>query len=173
MTTGRSGSGLCPTRDTRPSWVPNFQTRRQPLRKSDQIVQFLSKSGQVSIGVDYLENDENSAKKIWKTVESGKKILKNGRNRPDLAKSNEILAIFGKILARSSEENSKLVGSTQKNLKTRWENDGLVGSGFSDLRGGDPISDPLILGFGEWNPLLTAGVVSSVGGGSSSIGGRG
>ena len=32
-------------------------------------------------------------RKFWKTVEI----------RPDLAKSNEILAIFGKILARSSE----------------------------------------------------------------------
>ena len=51
-------------RPTRPSRVPNFQTHRQPNRKSDRMRRFLPESGRVSVGVDYLENGENSAKKI-------------------------------------------------------------------------------------------------------------
>ena len=79
-------------RSTRPSWVPNFQTCRWPIRKSDQIGQFLPESGRVLVGVEYLENGENPAKKIWKTAKSGKKILKNGRN---LARSHQIQRDLG------------------------------------------------------------------------------
>ena len=68
MIRGDHGSvwvGFVPNlRLNRPSWVPIFQTRRQPVRKSDQIRRFLPESGRVSIGVDYLENGENPAKKI-------------------------------------------------------------------------------------------------------------
>ena len=107
MIRGDHGSvwvGFVPNlRPNRPSWVPIFQTRRQPVRKSDQIRRFLPESGRVSIGVDYLENGENPAKKIWKTAVSSEEILKNGRNPARSHQSNEILAIFGKILARSSK----------------------------------------------------------------------
>ena len=51
-------------RPTRPSRVPISQTRRRPVRKSDRIGRFLPESGRVSVGVDYLENGENPAKKI-------------------------------------------------------------------------------------------------------------
>ena len=63
VTTGRSGSGLCPTRD-RPDQV-GFQIFRPAANQSEnRIRRFLPESGQVSIGVDYLENGENPAKKI-------------------------------------------------------------------------------------------------------------
>ena len=48
-----------------------------------------------------------------------------------------------------------------------------IGSVFSRLRGGDSIFDPLILDFGEQNPLPTTGVVSSVGDRLGSVGGNG
>ena len=48
-----------------------------------------------------------------------------------------------------------------------------IGSVFSRLRGGDSIFDPLILDFGEQNPLPTAGAIGSVGSRSGSIGSSG
>ena len=65
---------------TRPSWVPNFQTRRRPISKSDRTGRFLPEWCRVTVGVDYLENGENPAKKIWKTIESNENNFKNGRN---------------------------------------------------------------------------------------------
>ena len=87
---GRSGSGLCPTRD-RPDQV-GFQIFRPA---ADQLENRIGSNGSCRkvVGVDYLENGKKLARKFWKTVEI----------QPDLAKSNEILAIFGKILATSSE----------------------------------------------------------------------
>ena len=97
-------SGLCPTRD-RPDQV-GFQIFRTAADQSEnrigsngscqKVVE--SRSGLIiwktaSIWPRKYEKQQNPARKFWKTVEI----------RPDLAKSNEILAIFDKILARSSE----------------------------------------------------------------------
>ena len=109
VTMGQSGSSLCPTRD-RPDQV-GFQIFRPVADQSENQIRLDSsyrkvvgsRSGLIiwktaRIQPRKYEKRQNPARKFWKTVEIWL----------DLTKSNEILAIFGKILARSSEISPEL-----------------------------------------------------------------
>lgn len=96
------------------------------------------------------------------------------------SKSSEILGIFNKIWARSREILLDLaqifLKISQNSLDQQHlagKTDGPVDSGFSDLRGGDPTSDPPISVFGERNPMPTAKAGGLVGRGSSSVDSKG
>ena len=136
--------------------------------ESDQASRSFNRCQADRVRVEDLENNNNPTRKDEKQPNSDEnKIAK----RP---KSGEISTIFGKILARSSEISPYLTRSSRKKIPVSQENTTeLVGSNFSDLRGGDLIPDPSISVFGERNPSLTAGTVGSVGNGLGSVGGGG
>ena len=104
VSTGRSGLGLCPTCD-QPDQV-EFQIFKPTANQTENRIGWDgscrkvvgSRSGLIiwktaRIRPRKYEKRQNPARKFWKTIEI----------QPDFAKSNEILAIFGKILAGSSE----------------------------------------------------------------------
>lgn len=84
-----------------------------------------------SVEVEDLENSENPAKKDEKRETI----------RRDLARYTKISAKYGEILPRSSPKNPKICDLQLLTGKI----DGSISSSFSDLRGGDSISDPTIL----------------------------
>ena len=102
LSTSRSGS--CPTQN-RPDQIGSSKFQPVADRSVDRIgwVEASIEFGQIGQGWLFGKRQESSEEKKKNGRNPTKFFWKMVEIRPDLARSSKILAIFGKILARSSE----------------------------------------------------------------------